>query len=303
MIGPGKPVDTGRYFVVCANLLGGCKGTTGPSSTDPATGRPYGLRFPHFSMSDLVDVHRAHCCGTSASRAWAASAGRSAGCRCCSGRSTIPARSTRPCSCAPRPADGAEHRALRGRAGVAIQKDDRGLPAGGDYYGTGREPRLGLSLASHARAHHVPLGGGAAHEVRSRTARRRHPHLRHRLRDRELPRAPGPEVPRAVRRQQLPLPLAGHGLLSTRSATASRPCGACRPSAPASSCSRSTRTGASTRRTRATSCARSRPSACPSPSARSPRRTGTTRSSSTCPSTSRRSRRSCAGWRRRPSAA
>lgn len=59
IIGPGRPLDTDRFFVICSNLLGGCQGTTGPSSTDPATGRPYGLRFPLFTVSDLVRVHRA----------------------------------------------------------------------------------------------------------------------------------------------------------------------------------------------------------------------------------------------------
>lgn len=59
MVGPGRPVDTDRYFVVCANLLGGCQGTTGPSSTDPSTGHAYGLDFPHISVRDLVTVHRA----------------------------------------------------------------------------------------------------------------------------------------------------------------------------------------------------------------------------------------------------
>lgn len=58
-IGPGKPIDTDRVFVVCANLLGGCMGTTGPASADPATGHPYGLRFPLFTVGDLVNVHRA----------------------------------------------------------------------------------------------------------------------------------------------------------------------------------------------------------------------------------------------------
>ncbi|WP_051323786.1 homoserine O-acetyltransferase MetX [Candidatus Solirubrobacter pratensis] len=59
LVGPGRPIDTGRFRVICANLLGGCKGTTGPSSIDPATGEPYGLTFPLFTIRDLVAVHRA----------------------------------------------------------------------------------------------------------------------------------------------------------------------------------------------------------------------------------------------------
>ena len=58
LIGPGKPLDTDRWYVISANLLGGCRGTTGPSSIDPATGRPYGLAFPIFTVADLVKVHR-----------------------------------------------------------------------------------------------------------------------------------------------------------------------------------------------------------------------------------------------------
>ncbi|HOC13327.1 MAG TPA: homoserine O-acetyltransferase, partial [Propionicimonas sp.] len=59
LIGPGKPLDTDRFFVVSANLIGGCQGSTGPSSTNPATGSAYGLDFPVLMMSDLVNVHRA----------------------------------------------------------------------------------------------------------------------------------------------------------------------------------------------------------------------------------------------------
>ncbi|HSN12566.1 MAG TPA: homoserine O-acetyltransferase [Propionibacteriaceae bacterium] len=59
LIGPGRPLDTDRLYVVCANLLGGCQGTTGPSSVDPRTGRAYGLTFPLLDMSDFVTVHRA----------------------------------------------------------------------------------------------------------------------------------------------------------------------------------------------------------------------------------------------------
>lgn len=56
-IGPGKGIDTDRYFVICANILGGCMGTTGPSSHDPATGQPYGPRFPFLTIADIVRLH------------------------------------------------------------------------------------------------------------------------------------------------------------------------------------------------------------------------------------------------------
>ncbi len=58
LIGPGKAIDTDRYYVISANLLGGCSGTTGPQSIDPATGSPYFLDFPILHMADLVEMHR-----------------------------------------------------------------------------------------------------------------------------------------------------------------------------------------------------------------------------------------------------
>lgn len=54
LVGPGRPIDTNRYFVVCANVIGGCMGSTGPASTDPSTGRPYGIDFPLVTIRDMV---------------------------------------------------------------------------------------------------------------------------------------------------------------------------------------------------------------------------------------------------------
>ena len=56
MIGPGRPIDTGRWFVVCVNTLGSCKGSTGPASIDPTTGAPYRLHFPELAIEDCADA-------------------------------------------------------------------------------------------------------------------------------------------------------------------------------------------------------------------------------------------------------
>lgn len=54
LIGPGRPIDTERYFVICANVVGGCLGSSGPSSTNPQTGKPWGLEFPVITIRDMV---------------------------------------------------------------------------------------------------------------------------------------------------------------------------------------------------------------------------------------------------------
>jgi len=58
VVGPGKAFDTDRYFVICSNVIGGCKGSTGPSSDNPVTGRPYGAIFPVITIRDMVNAQK-----------------------------------------------------------------------------------------------------------------------------------------------------------------------------------------------------------------------------------------------------
>ncbi|MCX8154092.1 MAG: homoserine O-acetyltransferase [Candidatus Bathyarchaeota archaeon] len=58
LIGPNKGIDTNKYFVVCSNVIGGCKGSTGPSSINPKTGKPYGIDFPIITIGDMVNAQR-----------------------------------------------------------------------------------------------------------------------------------------------------------------------------------------------------------------------------------------------------
>ena len=58
VVGPGKPIDTDKYFVICPNLLGGCRGTAGPNTRDPATQKPYGPDFPAVTIADMVEVQK-----------------------------------------------------------------------------------------------------------------------------------------------------------------------------------------------------------------------------------------------------
>ena len=58
LVGAGKAIDTDKYYVICSNVIGGCRGSTGPSSTNPKTGKPYGTDFPLITIGDMVNAQR-----------------------------------------------------------------------------------------------------------------------------------------------------------------------------------------------------------------------------------------------------
>jgi len=144
LIGPGRPVDTNRFFVICSNLLGGCQGTTGPSSIDPRTGTQYGLRFPQFTVGDLVKVHRALIHHLGVSRLAAAIGGSVGGMQVLQWALDHPDDIHAGVMVCSTSRLSPQNIAFSAVAREAILRD----PAfnGGDYYGRER-PDMGLSLA------------------------------------------------------------------------------------------------------------------------------------------------------------
>lgn len=147
IIGPGRPLDTDRLFVICANVLGGCKGTTGPGSADPATGRPYGLRFPQLAVRDLVEVHRALLRELGIGRLLAAVGGSLGGMQVLQWSIDHPGEVAGAVVVASSGRLSAQNIAFSAVAREAIMRDPDF--AGGDYYAAGPpgRPDRGLALA------------------------------------------------------------------------------------------------------------------------------------------------------------
>jgi homoserine O-acetyltransferase/O-succinyltransferase len=145
IIGPGKPVDTDRYHVICANLLGGCQGTTGPSSLNPRTGRPYGLDFPLFTIADQVAVHRRLIAHLGISRLMAAFGGSLGGMQVLQWALDHPDDVYAGLLVCASARLSAQNIAFSAVAREAITGDPDFQ--GGNYYGTGRSPDRGLALA------------------------------------------------------------------------------------------------------------------------------------------------------------
>ncbi len=145
LIGPGKPLDTDSLFVICPNLLGGCQGTTGPSSFDPSTGEPYGLRFPHFTVTDLVTVHRRLLAHLGIEKLHGAIGGSLGGMQVLQWALDHPTEIENGILVCASARLSAQNIAFSAVARASITGDEHF--AGGDYYATGEKPRVGLSIA------------------------------------------------------------------------------------------------------------------------------------------------------------
>src|SRR5688572_26107444 len=145
MIGPGKAFDTDRFFVVSTNLLGGCRGTTGPSSTDPATGQPYGSDFPVITVADMVRTQRAFLDELGIDRLAAVAGGSLGGMQAFEWAISYPDQVDAIVAIASTHAIQPQGVAWNAIARSAIMRD----PAwqGGHYYGTGQKPDAGMGVA------------------------------------------------------------------------------------------------------------------------------------------------------------
>jgi homoserine O-acetyltransferase/O-succinyltransferase len=145
MIGPAKAFDTDRYFVVCANLIGGCRGSTGPASMNPATGRPYGPDFPVVTVADMVRAQKRLLDYLGVERLLAISGGSLGGMQALEFAVAYP-EAVRACI----PIASTAHLGSQGVAWNAIARNaimaDPDWQAG-HYYGTGRAPLAGMGIA------------------------------------------------------------------------------------------------------------------------------------------------------------
>ena len=145
MIGPGKAFDTDRFFVISTNLLGGCRGTTGPSSTDPDTGRQYGSDFPVITVADMVRCERAFLDELGVERLAAVAGGSLGGMQALQWAVLFPDQVDAVVVIASTHALHPQGLAWNAIARESIIRD----PAwqGGHYYGTGRTPDGGMGVA------------------------------------------------------------------------------------------------------------------------------------------------------------
>jgi homoserine O-acetyltransferase len=147
MVGPGKPLDPGRHFIICANVLGSCMGTTGPKSENPATGRPWGMDFPVITIADMVRAQVALLDHLGVDRLFAAIGGSMGGMQVLELAARYPDRLGNAVVIASAARHSAQNIAFHevGRQAIMADPDWNG----GDYYG-GAQPSKGLAVARMA---------------------------------------------------------------------------------------------------------------------------------------------------------
>lgn len=170
VVGPGKPVDTDRYFVICSNILGGCMGSTGPASVDPSTGKPYGLNFPVITIGDMVNAQERLIDHLGIDQLFCVIGGSMGGMQVLEWAASHSERvfSAVPIATAAghSPQNIAFHEV--GRQAVMADPDW----CGGDYHSMGKVPRNGLSVARMA-AHITYLSEEALHRKFGRSLQER----------------------------------------------------------------------------------------------------------------------------------
>ncbi len=148
MVGPGKPIDTDRFFVVCANVVGGCMGTTGPAEINPATGTPYGLDFPLVTIRDMVRAQAMLLDALGIKKVLSVIGGSMGGMQVLQWAASFPERvvSAVPIACAAR--HSAQNIAFHevGRQAIMADPDWKG----GTYQLHGTQPGKGLAVARMA---------------------------------------------------------------------------------------------------------------------------------------------------------
>ena len=146
-VGPGKPIDTDRFFVICANVLGSCMGSTGPGSLAP-DGQPYGMRFPVLTIRDMARAHVALLQHLGIARLYAVIGGSMGGMQALSLAVNWPAIAERVMAIACTAAMPVQNIAFQEVGRQAIMADPDWQE--GNYYGSGRAPDSGLAVARMA---------------------------------------------------------------------------------------------------------------------------------------------------------
>ena len=147
MVGPGRAIDTNRYHVVCANVLGGCSGTTGPMSINPDTQKPYGSSFPQYTFDDAVDVFRLLLKQLGVKKLAALIGGSYGGIQVVNWMTRFPDDMEKVCLIATSASLNTQAVALSVMSRNSITEDPHWK--GGDYYeeGDGKGPKAGLAAA------------------------------------------------------------------------------------------------------------------------------------------------------------